>query len=167
MRYTALSTLDDTFLHSGANEYLFRKISAPIKGKNLTIEGLLCTPLNRSGYYYAVEHPKKRIFIHFTAGHIRSDLSTLTRNNYHVSVPFVIGRNGTIYQLFSSKYWSGHIGKGIGNTNTGNVQDKVTIGIELSNYGYLSEHTGNLKTIYSRQKVDVGTIAPAEQIRPF
>jgi N-acetyl-anhydromuramyl-L-alanine amidase AmpD len=163
MRYNILTSLEDNFLRAAAEEYLFREISVPVKGETLKLEGLLCTPRNRSGYFYAVEHPKKRIVLHFTAGNIRSDLGALTRNNYHVSVPFVIGRNGTIYQLFSSKYWSGHIGKGIGNTNTGNAQDKITIGIELSNYGFLKEYNGNLETYYSRMRDDVnGNIGPVD-----
>jgi N-acetyl-anhydromuramyl-L-alanine amidase AmpD len=162
MRYTALSTLENNLIRTESQEYQFRKIAVPVKGENLTLEGLFCTPLKRSGYYHSVEHPKKRIVLHFTAGHIRSDLSALTRQDYHVSVAFVIGRNGTIYQLFSSKYWSGHIGKGLGNTNTGNAQDKATIGIELSNYGYLTERDGNLETFYSRVKDKNGKVAPVD-----
>jgi N-acetyl-anhydromuramyl-L-alanine amidase AmpD/lysophospholipase L1-like esterase len=162
MRYTALSALENNLTQTEGQEYQFRKIAVPVKGENLTLEGLFCTPLRRSGYYYAVEHPKKRIVLHFTAGHIRSDLSALTRQDYHVSVAFVIGRNGTIYQLFSSKYWSGHIGKGLGNTNTGNAQDKASIGIELSNYGYLTERDRNLETYYSRMKDKNGKVAPVD-----
>jgi N-acetyl-anhydromuramyl-L-alanine amidase AmpD len=97
-------------------------------------------------------HKKERIVLHFTAGQLRSDLEALTRHDFHVSVAFVIARSGVIYQLFPSKFWSGHIGKGIGNIGTGNAEDKKTIGIELSNYGFLTEHDQNLETIYSRQK---------------
>ncbi|HVG42243.1 MAG TPA: N-acetylmuramoyl-L-alanine amidase [Chitinophagaceae bacterium] len=160
MRYTALSSLDQTLRIS--KEYSFRKVSLPVSSEKLTLEGLLCTPKGRSQYYYAVEHPKKRILLHFTAGNIRSDLSALTMNNRHVSVPFVLGRDGTIYQLFSSKFWSGNIGKGIGNTNTGNAEDKVTISIEISNYGYLTARQDNLETYYSRQKDAAGKPGPID-----
>ncbi|WP_153796932.1 N-acetylmuramoyl-L-alanine amidase [Foetidibacter luteolus] len=163
MRYSALASLEDSFLNTGNNgEYSFKKIAIPVKGENLTLEAMLATPKNRSKYYYDVAHPKERIVVHFTAGNIRSDMAALTRNDYHVSVPFVIGRNGTIYQLFSSKHWSGHIGKGIGNMGTGNQQDKVSIGIELSNYGFLTERDGNLETYYSRQKDSNGKTGPAD-----
>ncbi|HEX5026363.1 MAG TPA: N-acetylmuramoyl-L-alanine amidase, partial [Agriterribacter sp.] len=138
------------------------RINVPVKSEDLFLTGMLTTPVKRSRYYYALEHPKQRIVLHFTAGHIRSDLAALTRDNYHVSVPFVIGRNGMIYQLFSSKYWSGHIGKGLGNDGTGNAQDKCTIAIELSNYGYLTERGGNLETYYSRQKDAAGREAPVD-----
>ena len=163
MNFKALNVLEDNISKTGNNgEYNVQQFSIPVKNENLFLKGLLTTPKNRSKYYYAVEHPKQRIVLHFTAGHIKSDLGALTRDDYHVSVAFVIGRNGVIYQLFSSKYWSGHIGKGIGNTNTGNAQDKVTIGIELSNYGFLTEKNGNLETYYSRQKDSNGNVTPVD-----
>ena len=163
MRFTSLFQLEENLLQTGNNgEYAFNKISIPVKGEDIVLNGMLTTAKNRSRYYYAVEHPKQRIVVHFTAGQLRSDLSALTRDNYHVSVAFVIGRNGMIYQLFSSKYWSGHIGKGIGNEGTGNAQDKCTIGIELSNYGYLTERNGNLETYYSRQRDAQGREGPAD-----
>src|SRR3954467_11467001 len=145
MKSSLLPALEDKITKTGNDgEYELRKFSIPVPNENLTLKGFLTTPKNRSKYYQSVEHPKERIVLHFTAGQIRSDLEALTRNDFHVSVAFVIGRNGAIYQLFPSKFWSGHIGKGIGNTNTGNAQDKVTIGIELSNYGFLTEKDGNL-----------------------
>ncbi|RYY58695.1 MAG: N-acetylmuramoyl-L-alanine amidase, partial [Chitinophagaceae bacterium] len=149
MRVSSIAGVEASFKSTGNNnEYLFKKISVPVPGEDLHLEGLLCTPRGRSGYFYTGVTKKERILLHFTAGHLRSDMATLTRNNYHVSVPFVIARDGTIYQLFSSKFWSGNIGKGIG--NAGNAEDKKTISIEISNYGFLTEKNGNLETIYSR-----------------
>nr|MBA2561623.1 N-acetylmuramoyl-L-alanine amidase [Chitinophagaceae bacterium] len=163
MRYTSLNALEEKLLLTANNgEYNLRKISVPVPGENLKLEGYLCTPANRSGYYHDSVHPKERIVIHYTAGNIKSDLSTLTSHNRHVSVPFVIARDGTIYQLFSSKFWSGHLGKGVGNTDTNNAEDKCTIGIELSNYGFLAEKAGNLETYYSRQKNTNGTVGPVD-----
>lgn len=163
MRYTAISSLEDAFLSTGNNgEYNLQKIAIPVPGEPLTLEGFLCTPKQRSGYYYDVAHPKQRIVIHYTAGSLRSDIATLTTQDRHVSVPFVIARDGTIYQLFSSKFWSGHLGKGVGNIDTGNAQDKCTIGIELSNYGWLTEQQGALETCYSRQKNSAGIPGPVD-----
>lgn len=163
MHYNKLAEFEDQFLLSaGNNEYDLRSFSLPIKNENLSLEACLCSPKNRSGYYYDRVYPKKRIVLHYTAGQIRSDLSTLTRQDYHVSVPFVIGRNGLIYQLFSSRFWSGHLGKGLGNTGTGNAEDKATIGIELSNYGYLKKRADNLETYYSRLIRGDGTEGPVD-----
>lgn len=161
MHFNSLSSLESTIAKTGNNgEYELRQFSIPVPGEDLMLNGILTSPKKRSQYYYAVAHPKERIVLHFTAGHIRSDLGALTRHNYHVSVAFVVGRSGAIYQLFPSKFWSGHIGKGIG--NSGNAQDKVTIGIELSNYGFLTERNGNLETYYSRMKDNKGNIGPAD-----
>lgn len=161
MRFSALPQLETNFLATGNNgEYNLKKIAVPVPGENLTLNGMLCTPAHRTGYFHDVAHPKERILLHFTAGQIRSDMSALTRQDFHVSVPFVIGRNGTIYQLYSSKFWSGNIGNGIG--NGGNAEDKKTIAIEISNYGFLTEKDGNLETIYSRLKDAQGRIGPAD-----
>lgn len=163
MRFTSVRDSEKKFLSTAGNgAYSLRNISVPIPGEDLSLKGFLCTPKNNSGYYHDVAHPKVRIVIHYTAGTITSDISTLTTHNRHVSVPFVIARDGTIYQLFSSKFWSGHLGKGLGNTNTGNAQDKCSIGIELSNYGFLKEKDGNLETYYSRQKNANGITGPTD-----
>jgi N-acetyl-anhydromuramyl-L-alanine amidase AmpD len=163
MRFASLPQLESSIVNTGNNgEYNLQKFTIPVQNENISLQGFLTAPKHRSKYYHDVEHHKERIVLHFTAGQIRSDLEALTRNDYHVSVAFVIGRNGVIYQLFPSKYWSGHIGKGIGNTDTGNAQDKVTIAIELSNYGYLTERDGNLETYYSRLKDDKGNVGPVD-----
>lgn len=163
MNHVSLPDLEERVIRNGnGGEFQFRPFAIPIPHEPLTLKGLLTTPVNRSGYYYDRVYPKERIVLHYTAGHIRSDLQTLTRQDYHVSVPFVIARSGTIFQLFSSKFWSGHIGQGIGNTGNGNAQDKVTIGIELSNYGYLTPKNGNLETCYSRVKDKTGKVGPED-----
>ncbi len=163
MHFKQLNTLEENLQKSGNNgEYEFKRFSIPIKNETLALNGIFIKPKNRSKYFFDIAHPKKRIVLHFTAGQLRSDLQALTGHDRHVSVAFVIGRNGIIYQLFSSKLWSGHIGKGIGNTGTGNAQDKMTIGIELSNYGYLTKKDENLETYYSRQKDDRGHTGPVD-----
>ena len=48
--------------------------------------------------------------LHFTAGSIEGDILTMTKANSFVSVPFVIARDGTIYQLFSSGHWAYSLG---------------------------------------------------------
>lgn len=148
MRFESLPQTEERFKNE-ASSYL-SAFSLPIEDENLRLNGLVFKPLS-SNYYYAVEHPKVRIVLHFTAGNVRSDMASLTTSDRHVSTAFVIGRDGTVYNLFPSKYWSGHLGAGIGNgKGTGNPQDKATIGIEISNYGFLVLKDGDLETIYSR-----------------
>lgn len=159
MHYAAISSLESLFHQPAINrEYRIKPFSMPILDDENLLHAALIAPHNRSGYYFNTAYPKKRIVLHYTAGQLRSDIQALTQNNYHVSVAFVIARDGRIYQLFSSKYWSGHIGKGIGNTGTGNMEDKMTIGIELSNYGWLTRRGDNLETCYSRSIASNGNV---------
>lgn len=87
-------------------------------------------------YFIATETPKKAIVLHFTAGFLWGDIDTLTRENFDVSVSYVVARTGRIYELFSPEHWSFHLGPGTvgGNTHC----SKQTIGIEISNVGPLS-----------------------------
>lgn len=75
---------------------------------------------------------KKYICLHTTAGHGANNVinwwKTRMGDSGTVSTPYIIGRDGTIYNLFSPQYWSHHTGKGA------NV-DKQTIGIEIENAG--------------------------------
>ncbi|RYF46045.1 MAG: hypothetical protein EOO39_50325, partial [Cytophagaceae bacterium] len=152
MVFSNLPGSEERFRQTGnGGEYGLKPFAVPVPNESLTMNGLLCTPANRAGYYHDTVYAKERIVLHFTAGTIGGDMSMLTRQDYHVSVPFVIARDGTIYQLYSSKFWSGNLG-GDAIGNAGNAQDKCTIGIEISNYGYLAERNGNLETYYSRQQ---------------
>ncbi len=97
-------------------------------------------------FFYNKSFEKVQIVLHFTMGYLPGDVATLTKRNYHVSVPFIIGRNGIIYNLFSSQYWSYHLGEGaIGGNET---RSKVTIGIEISNIGPLKRIGDQLVTTY-------------------
>ncbi|HNR06502.1 MAG TPA: peptidoglycan recognition family protein [Saprospiraceae bacterium] len=112
------------------------------------MQGYFYTP-PATRFYYAEAQQKKRIVLHFTAGNLAGDMNQLTIQDYHVSVPFVIARDGKIYQLFYSKYWSHHLGLKSG--NPAKVYDRQSIGIEISNYGWLESRDGQLETAYSRQ----------------
>lgn len=159
MRYDSLPQIEARFKTDSAS--LLTPFSLQVPNEQLFLKGQLYKP-GRTNYFYPTVHNKERIVLHFTAGNLRSDMQSLTTQDRHVSVPFVIARDGTIYQLFPSKNWSGHIGKGVGNENTQNAQDKVTIGIELSNYAYLVPRDGVLETVYSRQPVN-GKPGPVDE----
>lgn len=149
MVFANLPAQEERFRQTGGGgEYVLRPIAVPVPNESLTLNGLLCTPKQRQGYYYDTVHAKERIVLHVTVGGLPGDIRTLTRHDYHVSVPFVIARDGTIYQLFSSTFWSGHLGKEAVGNATANAQDKRTIGIELSNYGPLDRRSNRLETTY-------------------
>jgi len=97
-------------------------------------------------FFYQDAPAKERIVVHFTAGYLKGDLAALTKKDNHVSTPFVMARDGTIYQLFSSKYWSYHLGKGAAGGNE--PMSKSAVAIEMSNVAYLREKNGTLVDPY-------------------
>ena len=102
-------------------------------------------------YYEEEVTEKKRIVLHYTAGYLKGDIATLTQPTIEVSVPFVIARDGRIYNLWDSKFWSYHLGKGCIGGNT--EMSKSSIGIELSNIGPLIKKGNDLVTTYSNKDV--------------
>lgn len=127
-------------------KFILTDETVKIKGSADTITVTDCTRDNKSkAHYYEEATSKTKIILHYTMGYLKGDIATLTKG--HVSVPFVIGRNGVIYNLFASKYWSYHLGAGAAGGNT--AMSKACIGIELSNIGPLKQIGNNLVTTYS------------------
>lgn len=105
-------------------------------------------------YYYRTKFPKDQVVLHYTLGYLKGDIASLTQADYHVSVPFVIGRNGVIYNLFHSGFWAYHLGPyAIGGNST---RSKRTIGIELSNIGPLNLTNEGMNTYYTSTYCNVG-----------
>lgn len=98
--------------------------------------------------YFKEVHKKTQIVLHHTVSGpgIKGDLATWINNKYNVGTCIIIARDGTPYQLFSSKYWAYHLGAGDHN------QDRRSIGIELDNWGWLKPG-GGLKVFRYDHKV--------------
>lgn len=140
MNYRRIAQLEREFAQSPMYHIQPRTIGF---GNNETLEIYECEPkFSPLNYFYQQEFDKERIVLHFTAGHLQGDIPTLTGGRGRVSVPFVIARDGKIYRLFSSKYWSYHLGPGALGGNT--PESQKTIGIELSNFGPLYPLQGKL-----------------------
>jgi N-acetyl-anhydromuramyl-L-alanine amidase AmpD len=107
-------------------------------------------------YYYKEEIKKNKIILHYTVGTLRGDLSSLTKPDNYMSVAYLIGRNGIIYELFSPEYWSYHLGQSSVGGNGYN--SKESIAIELSNYGPLKLVGENLETIYSEAEYTIAGV---------
>jgi N-acetylmuramoyl-L-alanine amidase len=150
MKATSIPTHENSFQSSGIDgfgkKFILKEGTFPIKGTAETINIMDCARDNGDkSFYYQEETAKKKVVLHFTMGYLKGDIATLTKQ--HVSVPFVIGRNGVIYNLFASKYWSYHLGPGAIGGNTG--MSRECIGIEISNIGPLKLIGDNLVTTYS------------------
>jgi N-acetylmuramoyl-L-alanine amidase len=107
----------------------------------------ILTATTTSGFYTAQPVPKSMVVLHYTAGYLKGDIAQLTQQDYRVSVPFILARSGMVYQLFSSSFWSYHLGP---NASGGNLQgSQRSVPIEISNIGPLApDNAGNLHTMY-------------------
>ena len=150
MKAASITTHESSFQSSGLDsfgkKFILTEGTFTIKGTTETIKIMDCARDNGDkSFFYQEETAKKKITLHFTMGYLKGDIATLTKQ--HVSVPFVVGRNGVIYNLFASKYWSYHLGPGAIGGNT--EMSKECIGIEISNIGPLKLIGNNLVTTYS------------------
>lgn len=133
---------------AGKKHTLLKK-AIEIPGEDAEMRYVDCKPADGDeSYFYRVRHAKDQIVLHFTMGYLKGDVATLTKKDYHVSVPFLLARNGLIYNLFPSSHWSYHLGKGaIGGNGT---RSKASIGIEISNIGPLRRDGDLMLTAYSK-----------------
>jgi len=154
MKAASISAHENSFQTSGTDsngkKFILKEISVNIPNTTEAMKLIDCTRENKDkSYYFQEETAKKKIMLHYTMGYLKGDIATLTKG--HVSVPFVIGRNGNIYNLFASKFWSYHVGPGAMGGNT--TMSKECIGIEISNIGPLVKIGTNLVTTYSNTDV--------------
>ncbi|GAA4276757.1 N-acetylmuramoyl-L-alanine amidase [Aquimarina mytili] len=152
MKATSIAKHEKTFFETGRDsdgkEFNLTEMTVPIKGTNEVMPYINCRPKNGdASFYYQEKNSKTQIVLHYTAGYIKGDVAALSRPNNHVSTPFIIARNGHILNLWSSAFWSYHLGSGaIGGNTSGS---KRTIAIELSNIGFLKRIDNKLVTVYS------------------
>lgn len=132
---------------SDGKQFRLSPFQVKIPGTAESFEAVSCRRANGDeSFFYRQEFPKKRIVLHYTAGYLRGDVAALTRKDNHVSVPFVVARDGTIYNLWSSRYWSYHLGK---NAAGGNPEmSRSSVAIEISNLGYLRPKGDRLVTYF-------------------
>jgi N-acetyl-anhydromuramyl-L-alanine amidase AmpD len=101
-----------------------------------------------SNQYYSEVVSKKQVYIHHTAGGPRaSSVWNWWKNDKgRIATCVVIDHSGEIQQGFSSKFWAYHLG--LANKHFGVMGlpyknlDKLSIGIEICNWGQLTEKNG-------------------------
>jgi N-acetylmuramoyl-L-alanine amidase len=154
MKATSITTHEASFqtnaIDSSGKKFILTPTTVKIKNSTETITLIDTVRDNKDkSFYFEEETEKRKIILHFTMGYLKGDIATLTKQ--HVSVPFVVGRNGNIYNLFASKFWSYHLGPSAMGGNT--AMSKECIGIEISNIGPLLKSGNNLVTTYSKDDV--------------
>jgi N-acetyl-anhydromuramyl-L-alanine amidase AmpD len=110
--------------------------------------------------YYPIETKKTQLVLHHTVSgkNIQGDLNTWLGDTIRVGTHFIIDRDGTPYQLFSSKYWIHHLGVtkdilvkfGFSDVQSRNIiLNQNSIGFEIDNWGWLDKQPdGKFKTCY-------------------
>lgn len=102
--------------------------------------------------YYKFETNKTQIVLHHTVSGdgVDGDIKWWIETPERVATSFVIGRDGTIYQCYSTKYWAHHLGikvdllisNGFSDSKTRNeLLNKGSIGIEIDSWGGLAKST--------------------------
>jgi N-acetyl-anhydromuramyl-L-alanine amidase AmpD len=89
--------------------------------------------------FFKEEYQKTQVVLHHTVSGngIEGDISSWEADPKRVATCIIVDRAGTPWQLFSSKYWAGHLG-------AGNLWlDRHSIGIEIDNWGWLIPGNGS------------------------
>jgi len=110
--------------------------------------------------YYQKAYPKKYIFLHHTAGgSALSSIGGWAANPEHIATPYLIDRNGDIFETYDPKYWAYSLGVK-GNSNI----EKAAIPIEICCYGALKKQ-GNDWLTYTNKKIEPDKICVLQ--KPF
>lgn len=90
----------------------------------------------RAGQFVNERVAKTRIVLHHTAdGSPAGSVSWWNRDPDRVATPYIIDRDGTIYETFDPHCWAYH-------TGTGTAVDRPAVGIELTCWGWLKRVGG-------------------------
>lgn len=118
------------------------------KDNSFTFPLSIIEPEIGSDYYYPEKKSKSLIVLHYTTNYFRNGLVQLTEQKCPYSAAYLLGRNGTVYQLYEPEYWALHLGRG---AEGGNILNSGrSIAIEISNIGPLIRVNGILYNIYGQ-----------------
>jgi N-acetyl-anhydromuramyl-L-alanine amidase AmpD len=164
MRATKVAAHEQSFFDTGVDSGGKKHILTPFEADGVPMIGCKRENGDKS-FYYEEEGPKERIVVHFTQGYLKGDIDTLTKPNNHVSVAFVLARNGAIVNLWPSKYWSYHVGPG---AQGGNKQmSSGSVAIEISNIGCLKKTATGIATEYGDIYCDEAEEEFFTEVAPF
>lgn len=105
-------------------------------------------PLKTDQYYQGV-FPKKYIILHHTAGgSATSSIAGWEATPDHIATPYVIDRDGTIYECYDPKYWAYSLG-----VKGGTDIEKAAIPIEICSYGQLKKNSEGKYIAYTGREI--------------
>lgn len=115
--------------------------------------------------YLTEEHPKTQIYLHHTAGNSNpfNVFKDWESNKERIATCVVIGgrpgtskefKDGDVVQGYSSKFWAYHLGLKESTFDKFNIPykslDKISIGIEICNWGQLTQKNGKFYNYLNR-----------------
>lgn len=139
---------------SAFDSYALERKTLQIKNNYEKITFIKCRTTENS-FYFKNRTEKTQIVLHFTEGYLKGDIKKLTKPDHHISVPFLIARNGNILNFWDPSFWSYHLGI----TEETNVKPlyhntfccKKTIAIEISNISHLILKGCNLMSSHENE----------------
>lgn len=90
--------------------------------------------------YFKEQTPKRQIVLHHTVSGrgVEGDIRWWKQNPDRIATAIIIGWDGAIHQLFSSRYWAHHLGV---RANNNVALNKSSIGVELDAWGGLVKYS--------------------------
>ena len=89
------------------------------------------------GKFFAEEHKKDMIVLHFTAGSTASGaFQSWIPQKIQIGTPYILDIDGTVYETFDPKFWAYHLGV-TGAAAQNHKHDKRSVPIEIVNFGPL------------------------------
>lgn len=96
--------------------------------------------------FYKAKYPKSRAILHHTAGgSAQSSVDWWNKKPDHVATPYIIGRDGSIYETFNPECWAYALG-----LNSSSAEKK-SVQIEICNYGWCIKRGGKFYTGYGKE----------------
>lgn len=116
--------------------------------------------------YNKAVYDKKQIVLHHTASGngVNGDINWWLKDKKRIGTCILIARDGTIHQVFSSKYWAYHLGEnGKDHVSLGlryRRNDMESIGIEIDSWGGLKKKGGDWVSY-------TGKVVPKENVQEY
>ena len=111
-------------------------------------------------------HEKKQVVLHHTVSgdKVNGDINWWLKDKKRIGTCILIERDGTIHQVFSSKYWAYHLGE--------NGKDHVRMGLpyrrnDMNSIGIEIDSWGGLKKKEGKWYSSAGTLVPDERVQEY
>lgn len=123
--------------------------------------------------YKRITFPKRQIVLHHTVSgdSVDGDISWWLNDKKRIGTCILIARDGTIHQVFSSKYWAYHLGEnGRDHSKVGlryRRNDMNSIGIEIDSWGGLVQDEESKLWYPAKWDVTLRRMIPNKNLDPI